>query len=106
MQHLPFTPRYEWLRALKKHHLAHHFHSEQGNFGITSMIWDRAFATRYRRTQDVPRSATVHNLGYAGTEREAYPWVAEISADDATFAAARRRRPGAHRTADRERASA
>ncbi|MDF2780268.1 MAG: fatty acid hydroxylase family protein, partial [Geminicoccaceae bacterium] len=48
VQHLPFTPRYEWLRTLKKHHLAHHFHSEQGNFGITSFLWDRAFGTLYR----------------------------------------------------------
>ncbi len=49
--------------------------------------------TQYHRPQDVTRSATVHNLGYDGVEREAYPWVAEMSADDATFAAARRRRP-------------
>jgi len=106
VQHLPFTPRYEWLRALKKHHLSHHFHSEQGNFGITSMIWDRVFATLYRRPQDVPRSATVHNLGYAGPEREFYPWVAELSADDATFAAARRRRAGTDGTAGQDPASA
>ena len=55
------------------------------------MIWDRLFATLYRRPQEVPRSATVHNLGYAGPEREAYPWVAEISDDDADL----RRRPPA-----------
>ena len=91
VQHLPFTPRYEWLRTLKKHHLAHHFHSEQGNFGITSFLWDRAFGTLYRGVQEVPRSATVHNLGYAGPERESYPWVAELSDDDDAFAAARRR---------------
>ena len=104
MQHLPLTPRYEWLRTLKKHHLAHHFHSEQGNFGITSFIWDRAFGTLYRRPQEVAKSATVHNLGYAGPEREAYPWVAELSADDATYAAARRR--GASRQAAPGRGSA
>jgi sterol desaturase/sphingolipid hydroxylase (fatty acid hydroxylase superfamily) len=91
VQHLPFTPRYEWLRTLKKHHLAHHFHSEQGNFGITSFVWDRVFGTLYDRPQEVARSPTVHNLGYTGDEREAYPWVAELSADDATYAAARRR---------------
>lgn len=95
VQHLPFTPRWEWLRALKKHHLAHHFHNEHGNYGITSVLWDRAFNTLYRRVQEVPRSGTVHNLGYAGRERELYPWVAELSADDATYAAARRRRPNA-----------
>ncbi len=104
IQHLPLTPRYEWLRTLKKHHLAHHFHSEQGNFGITSSIWDRAFGTLYRRPQEVTRSPTVHNLGYAGSEREAYPWVAKLSADDATYAAARRR--GASRQAAPDRGSA
>jgi sterol desaturase/sphingolipid hydroxylase (fatty acid hydroxylase superfamily) len=94
IQHLPFTPRHDWLRTLKKHHLAHHFHSEQGNFGITSFIWDRVLGTLYRLPQEVAKSPTVHNLGYAGAEREAYPWVAELSADDATYAAARRRGPG------------
>lgn len=34
IQHLPFQPRWEWLRQVKKLHLAHHFHSEKGNFGI------------------------------------------------------------------------
>ena len=105
VQHLPFTPRYEWLRMLKKHHLAHHFHSEQGNFGITSFLWDRAFGTLYRGVQEVPRSATVHNLGYAGAEREAYPWVAELSDDDASFAALRRGR-ASPATPDRDPASA
>ena len=54
--------------------------------------------------QEVPRSATVHNLGYAGAEREAYPWVAELSDDDASFAALRRGRTPA--TPDRDPASA
>ena len=92
IQHLPFMPRWHWLRELKRHHLAHHFHSEQGNFGITSFVWDRIFGTLYRRPQEVGKSPTVHNLGYSGSERDAYPWVAELSADDATYAAARRRR--------------
>jgi sterol desaturase/sphingolipid hydroxylase (fatty acid hydroxylase superfamily) len=92
IQHLPFMPRWHWLRELKRHHLAHHFHNEHGNFGITSFIGDRIFGTLYQRPQQVAKSPTVHNLGYAGSEREAYPWVAELSADDAAYAAARRRR--------------
>jgi sterol desaturase/sphingolipid hydroxylase (fatty acid hydroxylase superfamily) len=92
IQHLPFTPRWQWLRELKRHHLSHHFHSEKGNYGITSGLWDRVLGTSYQRPQDIGRSPTVHNLGYAGPEREAYPWVAELSDDDETFAAARRRR--------------
>lgn len=38
IQHLPFQPRWEWLRQVKKLHLAHHFHSEKGNFGITNFF--------------------------------------------------------------------
>ncbi len=94
IQHLPFTPRWQWLRDLKRHHLAHHFHNEQGNYGITNVIWDHLLGTFYRRPQEVPKSPTAHNLGYAGPERETYPWVAELSADDAAYAAARRRRAG------------
>ncbi len=106
VQHLPFTPRYEWLRTLKKHHLSHHFHSEQGNFGITSFIWDRALGTLYRQPQEVAKSPTVHNLGYTGAERDAYPWVAKLSADDPTYAAARRRGPSRAGPPDRSSISA
>ncbi len=70
VQHLPFTPRNRWLREIKKHHLAHHFHSEQGNFGITLDIWDRILGTGYDSPRAVPRSATTHNLGYDEAERE------------------------------------
>lgn len=85
VQHLPFTPRNAWLREIKKRHLAHHFHSEQGNFGITSMIWDKVFGTGYESRTDVPRSPTTHNLGYTAAQRARYPWVAEISASDEEY---------------------
>jgi sterol desaturase/sphingolipid hydroxylase (fatty acid hydroxylase superfamily) len=91
IQHLPFVPRWRWLRELKRHHLSHHFHSEQGNYGITTFFWDRVFGTLYLRPRDIARSPTVHNLGYTGGERETYPWVAQMSEDDATYAARRRR---------------
>jgi len=92
VQHLPFTPRLNWLRDLKKRHLAHHFHNEQGNFGITSNVWDHVFGTFYAQPKDQPRSATVHNLGYTSDARAQWPWVAELSADDDTYAIRRRRR--------------
>ena len=76
VQHLPFTPRNAWLREIKKHHLAHHFHSERGNFGITLDLVDRILGTGYASPRAVPRSATTHNLGYDEAERERYPWVA------------------------------
>lgn len=94
IQHLPFTPRLTWLRNIKRNHLAHHFHSEQGNFGITTNVVDRAFGTLYEHARDVPRSATTYNLGYTGEERKKYPWVAEASLSEEEFTAKRtRRRP-------------
>ena len=79
MQHLPFTPRWRWLRRIKKLHLAHHFHSEKGNYGITSFFWDRMLGTYYRHPREFPRSETVFNLGYTGPTTRRYPWVARLS---------------------------
>ena len=92
VQHLPFTPENRWLREIKKHHLSHHFHSEQGNFGITGELWDKLLGTIYETPRDVPRSPTTHNLGYTQEERERYPWVGELSASDAEYTARRTRR--------------
>lgn len=36
VQRLPFTPRWGVFKLMKKLHLAHHFHNEQGNYGITN----------------------------------------------------------------------
>lgn len=82
-QHLPYEPASRYLRRLKKRHLAHHFHNETGNFGITTPFWDRRFGTNYDRTSERPRSATVRNLGYAGEEAARYPWVQQLTAEDA-----------------------
>ena len=79
IQHLPFKPRFEWLRQVKKRHLAHHFHSEQGNFGITTFFWDRVLGTYYDSPKTTPRSETVFNLGYMGDEVHRFPWVAQLS---------------------------
>lgn len=92
VQHLPFTPKNRWLREIKRRHLAHHFHNEQGNFGITSGIWDRILGTFYEHPREVPKSPTTFNLGYAGSERERYPWVAESSPSEAELALRRTRR--------------
>jgi sterol desaturase/sphingolipid hydroxylase (fatty acid hydroxylase superfamily) len=92
VQHLPFTPKTPWLRAIKKRHLAHHFHNEHGNFGITSDLWDRILGTGYESPREVPRSATAYNLGYADGERERFPWVAELSASEEEYASRRSRR--------------
>jgi sterol desaturase/sphingolipid hydroxylase (fatty acid hydroxylase superfamily) len=79
IQHLPFTPRREWLRRIKRYHLAHHFHSEHGNYGITNYFWDRVLGTFYADPKAFPRSETVFNLGYTGSESGRFPWVATLS---------------------------
>jgi sterol desaturase/sphingolipid hydroxylase (fatty acid hydroxylase superfamily) len=79
VQHLPFTPKLEFLKRIKRNHLAHHFHSEQGNFGITNFFWDRVFGTFYPHARDMPKSETVFNLGYTGQETVRFPWVAQLS---------------------------
>ncbi len=81
MQHLPLLPKSAFLRKIKRLHLAHHYHDETGNYGITNFMVDRALGTFYAGRGDRPRSATALNLGYAGEERMRYPWVAELTPD-------------------------
>ena len=79
IQHLRFSPKLGWLKRVKRLHMAHHFHNEQGNYGITTFIWDRLFGSYYGRVSETPPSPTVRNLGYTPAEYERYPWVAELS---------------------------
>lgn len=79
VQHLHYTPRNGFLRRIKRLHLMHHFHNERVNFGITNFLWDRIAGTYHSAAGEIPRSATVFNLGYTGQECIRYPWVAERS---------------------------
>ncbi len=79
MQHLRVNPQNKFLRRIKRHHLLHHFHNEQGNFGITSLLCDRIFGSLYSGAEKIPFSQTVSNLGYQDQERVQYPWVAQLS---------------------------
>jgi sterol desaturase/sphingolipid hydroxylase (fatty acid hydroxylase superfamily) len=79
VQHLNYKPRSAFLQRVKRWHLAHHFHNELGNFGILSFLPDRLFGTWYDAARDVPRSATVFNLGYDRTEAARYPHVADLT---------------------------
>lgn len=81
IQHLPYKPKNKYLVEMKQRHMEHHFHDEDGNFGITNFFWDKLFNTYYRRTDRPTKSATVHNLGYTKTQAKIYPWVAELSGD-------------------------
>lgn len=79
IQHLSFTPKRAWLKRVKRLHMAHHFHNEQGNYGITTFLWDRLFGSYYARVSELPPSPTVRNLGYTAEQYDRYPWVAELS---------------------------
>ncbi len=58
--------------------MAHHFHNENGNYGIISFWVDDLLGTQYEPGQK-PRSKTVFNLGYDGAEADRYPWVKKLS---------------------------
>ena len=88
VQHLNFVPKSAWLRQIKKNHMAHHFHNETGNFGITSNIVDHLVGTYYGDAQTRPRSAHVYDLGYDEAEATRYPWVKARSRKPAEKASA------------------
>ncbi|MEX1109974.1 MAG: sterol desaturase family protein, partial [Dongiaceae bacterium] len=79
VQHLNTKPRLTFLQHIKRLHLAHHFHNEQGNFGITNFLWDRWLGTFYESPRQVTKSPTVFNLGYTEEQAAIYPWVAALS---------------------------
>lgn len=78
-EHLAFEPKSQFWKDIKKRHLAHHFHNENGNFGIAEFFWDKVFGTFYAETADRPRSATARNLGYTDETAKTYPWVKELT---------------------------
>jgi sterol desaturase/sphingolipid hydroxylase (fatty acid hydroxylase superfamily) len=69
---------------MKKRHMAHHFHDEDGNYGITTFFWDKVFGTYYDRPERPVKSPTVFNLGYTEEVAKVYPWVSELSGGVAT----------------------
>lgn len=79
IQHLSYKPKNKWLADMKARHMAHHFHDETGNFGITNFAWDRLFGTFYERIERARKSATVFNLGYDEEVARTYPWVKDLS---------------------------
>jgi sterol desaturase/sphingolipid hydroxylase (fatty acid hydroxylase superfamily) len=79
VQHLSYKPKNALLARMKARHMAHHFHDETGNFGITNFSWDKLFGTFYEREERVAKSPTVFNLGYTEETALRYPWVARLS---------------------------
>ena len=84
IQHLAYKPKSKRLAEMKKRHMAHHFHDENGNYGITTFFWDKAFGTWYDRPERPEKSPTVFNLGYDEEVAREYPWVKELSGGVAT----------------------
>ena len=84
IQHLAYKPKNKTLIEMKARHMAHHFHDERGNFGITNYFWDRLFGTYYERIEKERKSETVFNLGYTPEVAERYPQVARLSGGVAT----------------------
>jgi sterol desaturase/sphingolipid hydroxylase (fatty acid hydroxylase superfamily) len=84
IQHLAYKPKNKWLAEMKRQHMAHHFHDENGNYGITSFFWDRLLGTYYDRKDRPKKSPTVFNLGYTNEVAEQYPHVARLSGGVAT----------------------
>ena len=80
IEHLRYAPQMALILRMKKLHLAHHFHNENGNYGIIDFSWDRVFRTFYSNPKTFTRSPTVFNLGYDGDESVKFPWVARLSA--------------------------
>lgn len=84
IQHLSYKPKNKYLAAMKQRHMAHHFHDETGNFGITNFFWDRLFGTFYEKVSSRTKSETVFNLGYTPEVAKQYPYVAQLSGGVAT----------------------
>jgi sterol desaturase/sphingolipid hydroxylase (fatty acid hydroxylase superfamily) len=79
VQHLNTSPRTAFMKRIKQLHMAHHFHNEQGNYGITNFLWDRVLGTHYAKVKLRPKSATVFNIGYTEEMAQRYPWVNKLS---------------------------
>jgi sterol desaturase/sphingolipid hydroxylase (fatty acid hydroxylase superfamily) len=84
IQHLAYKPKSKWLAEMKRRHMAHHFHDENGNYGITTFFWDKLFGTWYDRADRPEKSPTVFNLGYTPEVAKRWPKVAELSGGVAT----------------------
>ncbi|MFN3232569.1 MAG: sterol desaturase family protein [Alphaproteobacteria bacterium] len=79
VEHLSYKPKNRILKHMKQSHMAHHFHSERGNYGITNFAWDKLFGTYYTNADRPEKSATVYNLGYDKKMAAQYPWVSDLS---------------------------
>lgn len=59
--HVPYHPHTPWGRAMKRHHLLHHFKNERYWFGVTTPLCDLLLRT-WPSPDAVPRSRTARDL--------------------------------------------
>jgi sterol desaturase/sphingolipid hydroxylase (fatty acid hydroxylase superfamily) len=76
-QHSRVETDNRYLLRMRRHHLAHHFLSEQVNYGIATDVIDRLCGT-ILASDRAERSPTVYNLGYTGEMQRRYPYVDAI----------------------------
>ncbi|AQS89022.1 fatty acid hydroxylase [Neoasaia chiangmaiensis NBRC 101099] len=79
IQHLAYKPRWGWVARMKQLHVLHHFHDEDGNYGITNYLPDRLFGSYYKDARARVRSAHVFNLGYNIAQAARFPWVMRLT---------------------------
>jgi sterol desaturase/sphingolipid hydroxylase (fatty acid hydroxylase superfamily) len=91
IQHLAYKPKNKWLSMIKQRHMEHHFHDENGNYGITNYWWDHLAGTYYAGASARKKSPTVFNLGYTDEIAEKYPKVRDLSGGITSTAEFRRR---------------
>ncbi len=92
VQHLSYKPKNKYMALMKARHMAHHFHDETGNFGITNFAVDKVFGTFYEREERKLKSETVFNLGYTPEVAKRYPWVAKLTGGVVAMSHPRERR--------------
>lgn len=84
IQHLGFMPKEttrigRFLAYVKRAHLLHHFHDENGNYSITAFWLDAVLGSYYKDATQRARSATARNIGYTDEMAEKYPWVRQAT---------------------------
>ncbi|MEO9971613.1 MAG: sterol desaturase family protein [Hyphomonadaceae bacterium] len=79
IQHLGFMPKSKFLAYVKRAHLLHHYHDENGNYSITSFWLDAVLGSYYKDASVRARSATARNIGYTDELAAKYPWVRQAT---------------------------
>lgn len=77
--HLPVHFNTRIMQRMRRHHALHHFHAENGNYGVVTDLADRMFATAYNSGAERAPSPSVRNLGYDQEETERYPWLSRLT---------------------------